>query len=88
MRNSVDLQGDVKLAKITKKIRDSYLTSKLNELLQLYLNDTENDDLYFLDTVISLEPRLKQQICQGNISEREMDYFFEFYGSITNDRNL
>lgn len=83
MRCIKDLCGNEKLNKIIKKVKYVHFPKKLDEILKLYLKDTKDGDIYFLDAVIALEPLLKIEICNGNISEREMDYFFEIYGSVT-----
>lgn len=88
MRTINDLQGDRKLNDILKKVKYVHFAEELETLRDLYLENTEDGDMFFLDKVIALEPTLKGEIRQGNISEKEMDYFFQIYGSVTNDKDL
>lgn len=87
MRTVNDLQNDEQVMRIIKKIKWGYFHERLKTLNDLYIANTSDTDMDFLDMVISLEPKLKQEICVGHISEREMDYFLEFYGSATSDED-
>lgn len=85
MRTVSDLQKDEQLIRIINKVQWGYFHEKLKTLNNLYIANNKDADIDFLDMVISLEPKLKQEICVGHISEREMDYFLEFYGSVTSN---
>lgn len=88
MRSLEILENNKTLKSIIKKVKNRSFPSQLSQLADWYMMDTEDGDIYFIDQVINLEPLLKQEICSGHISEREMDYFFEIYGSVTNDKDL
>lgn len=85
MRKIEDLQADKRVNEIISKIKYQHFKKDLDQLAEYYLQDDEDGDIYFLDMVIALEPRLKQEICRNHITENEMNYFFDFYGSATND---
>lgn len=88
MRTINDLRKDEKVNKIIKKVKWCHFAEEIKKLDELYLANTKDSDMDFLDTVIDLEPRLKREICAGHISETEMDYFINFYGSVTYSENI
>ena len=85
LRNKDIFISDEKTNVIIKKIKDEYFFTQLKEIQNLYLENSKDSDMLFLDFVLNLEPVLKSQIRANYIAESEMDYIIDFYGSFVND---